>query len=128
MYDDLITAIRKTACQFKVCGMCPKGKEPCIDRYALQAADAIEELSKPKWISVTERLPEIGTYIIAGRMKYDYEKAYTHFVDVAYFGPRWDDANYSWQTFNDWREGQQEFEITHWMPLPPPPKEETSAL
>lgn len=44
MYDDLITAIRKTACQFKECGMCPKGKEPCIDRYALQAADAIEEL------------------------------------------------------------------------------------
>ena len=105
-----------------------------------KANDTIEELSKdldsmneanialygalPKWIPVSERLPEVGTYIIAGRMKYDYEKEYTHFVDVAYFGPRWNDADYSWQTFNDWFEGQQEFEITHWMPLPEPPKEE----
>ena len=93
--------------------------------FMLKAADVIEELSKPKWIPVTERLPEIGTYIIAGHMKYDYEKEYTHFVDAAYFGPRWNDADYSWQTFNDWFEGQQEFEITHWMPLPDTPKEET---
>lgn len=76
----------------------------------------------PAWIPVTERLPEIGTYIIAGRMKYVYEKEYTHFVDAADFGPRWNDADCSWQTFNDWYEGQQEFEITHWMPLPEPPK------
>lgn len=46
MCDKLITAIQKTACQFKECGMCPKGKEPCIDRYALQAADVIEKLNK----------------------------------------------------------------------------------
>ena len=89
------------------------------DELVKRLRDAAKK--EPKWIPVTERLPEIGTYIIAGRMKYYYEKAYTNFVDVAYFGPRWNDTDYSWQTFNDWFEGQQEFEITHWMPLPEPP-------
>ncbi len=28
---------------------------------AFQAADAIEELSKPRWIPVKERLPEVET-------------------------------------------------------------------
>ena len=29
-----------------------------------KAADAIEELSKPKWIPVTERLPDYGTTVL----------------------------------------------------------------
>jgi hypothetical protein len=142
MYEELIKRLRVvsnwTGIQFL-------DESENVRAILAEAADAIESMremvatayednaniiqsyedSKPRWIPVTEQLPEIGTYIIAGRMKYDYENEYTHFVDVAYFGPRWNDADCSWQTFNDWCEGQQEFEITHWMPLPKPPKEET---
>ena len=43
--DELIKAIRQNTCHFDACGMCPKGNALCLDRIALQAADAIEELS-----------------------------------------------------------------------------------
>lgn len=118
MYETLIAALRK------------------VDEYdsgyaklMYDAADAIEVLSKmekaTRWIPVTERLPDIGTYIVAGKMKYSFEENYEHFVDVASYG-FWDDGKEeSWLTFNDWYEGQQEYEITHWMLLPEPPKEES---
>ena len=81
------------------------------------AIDILEQ--EPKWIPVTERLPEIGdTVIISGKMKYKGDKDYEYFVDVAFFEP--------WQgfsTFNDWYEGQDEFEIVAWQPLPEPYKE-----
>ena len=74
----------------------------------------------PKWISVTERLPQICTnVIVAGRMKYRWEHKYFQFVDKAYFN-----EGEFFETDNDWDEGQDEFEITHWMPLPEPPKED----
>lgn len=87
MYEELTKRLREVEEMLKMAQF----KEATI--LIEQAADAIEE---PKWIPVAERLPEIGTYIIAGRMKYAYEKVYTHFVDVAYFGPRWNDVDYSW--------------------------------
>ena len=79
-----------------------------------------------KWIPVTERLPErFETVIICGRMKYSFEKDYCRFVDVACFDkPYKEKCQDKWSIFNDWYEGQQEYEITHWMPLPKPPKEE----
>ena len=79
----------------------------------------IEELSKPRWIPVTERLPDTShSVLVAGKMKYEWEKEYTRFVDLG-----WNDG-VSFETCNDWYEGQHEFEVTHWMPLPEPPKEE----
>ena len=81
------------------------------------AIEALEQ--QPKWTPVTERLPEIGdTVIISGKTKYKHEKEYEYFVDAAFYEP--------WQgfsTFNDWYEGQDEFEIVAWMPLPEPYEE-----
>lgn len=73
------------------------------------------------WIPVTERLPEImHTVIVSGRMKYEWETDFFRFVDVATYT-----EGEFFETFNDWYEGQDEFEITHWMPLPEPPEDET---
>ena len=77
-----------------------------------QAADAIEELSKPSWIPVTERLPEEKTYVlilfdtIAGKMQ------------GVCFLYKDDDGHNCW-TWLD-RLGKNLFDIqpTHWMPLP----------
>ena len=58
------------------------------------------------WISVNDRLPECGdNYII---LKDDGVSPYT--FAIAWFDRTWDFPNAS--------------EITHWMPLPQPPKEE----
>jgi hypothetical protein len=60
----------------------------------------------PQWISVNDRLPECGdNYII---LKDDGVSPYT--FAIAWFDRTWDFPNSS--------------EITHWMPLPEPPKEE----
>lgn len=73
---------------------------------------------KPRWIPMKEMLPEImSTVIVAGRMRYAWKNEFVRFVDVAqYTGEGF------FETFNDWYEGQDVFEITHWMPLPEEPK------
>lgn len=81
-----------------------------LDDFPLlkEAADAIEELNKPKWIPVTERLPELNVPCLV--------------------------YNKSQPTMVGWRIDDKRFRIpgsylpdhpTHWMPLPQPPKEET---
>ena len=94
--------------------------EPGKARKLMEDAPAVQ-----KWIPVTERLPEIGdTYLVVVKYKYDYEKEYTIDTDVAMFrfdGGYIDDC---WDTYFDWDEGQQYINVTHWMPLPEPPKGE----
>lgn len=61
----------------------------------------------PVWIPVTERLPEDGDFCICfdGRM-----------ADVL----RWDERAEKWV---DYRRSYPKYSVTHWMPLPEPPKE-----
>lgn len=88
----------------------------------LRDIPAADVMVRPCWVSVRERLPEImATVIVTGRMKYDWEKGYIRFVDVAQHNG---DGDYCF--FNDWYEGQDVFEVTHWMPLPDPPVEEVT--
>ena len=80
-----------------------------------EAADAIEELEKavPHWIPVTERLPDEGKFVLVYGDLYPNK----HDGGVIAVSKRMD-WNY-WQGFG------RERNITHWMPLPEPPKEET---
>ena len=66
-----------------------------------------------KWIPVTERLPNtFGEYIVAAKDAFG--EVYTDYAD-------YDPFRKSWKTglFLDKGEG-----VTHWMPLPEPPKGE----
>ena len=79
-----------------------------------------------EWISVENRLPEyIDTYLVVVKYKYDFEKDFDYATDVATYNP-YENAYIDdcWCTFNDWDEGQQYLHITHWMPMPQPPKGE----
>ena len=78
------------------------------------AADAIEELSKPRWIPVTGRLPETGVDVLV---------MFPHNMAVASrdMGEWVVNSGDGWCT--DVNLSDDEKEPTHWMPLPEPPKE-----
>jgi hypothetical protein len=101
MYDKLVKRLRsaESNCQETL---------DCLS----EAADAIEELSKPKWIPMTERLPKEGEFVLVYGDLYPNK----HDGGVIAVSKRMD-WNY-WQGFG------RERNITHWMPLPEPPKEE----
>ena len=143
MYEELVRRLR---CQrFGNCPNCPmwytEEVEPNLWRErcaSIDAADAIEELSyeneslaksaneaaellhkrgtPPKWIPATEALPEEHVFVLIrqddDRMmvaeRVDGDWWYRYF---AYDVDRWDE--------------NEQGTITHWMPLPEPPKEET---
>lgn len=71
------------------------------------------------WISVKDRLPKIGEYVcIVIEMKYEHEKEIETVVDIGWLN---EDGVFS--TTNDWYEGQQHFNATHWQPIVLPKKE-----
>jgi hypothetical protein len=116
MDDELVKVLRKT----DFSDGCPCGAAPlCKDKdcVILQAADAIEELTDNhvgKWIPVTERLPEQGKRYLV--IRFD-KVTKTKFIDIL-----WHDAHDLW--WNRLYKGQ--YNVTHWMPLPEPPKEEAT--
>lgn len=140
MYDDLVEALRRMANtwlaeEYKVCA-------EAVRFLMREAADAIGELSmklhgdeaaiagmkreiermvvsvnKPRWISVTERLPEKMQYVLVRYQNNDMAVA-------SWFGG--DEHIRFWRAMTD--EGwcaDCDTEPTHWMPLPQPPKEES---
>ena len=119
--EELIKRLRETSVDF--------GESDHISVMLIEAADAIENLQAqlmysndaakaiaekvPKWIPVTGRLPLYGQDVLAVRTYGDGEKCQE--VLMAHIsvwnegtGEKW------WNATN----------ITHWMPLPEPPKEE----
>ena len=120
MYDELVKALRGCVLS-KPCNGCPyndpNGPSEKCATMNIAAADAIEELSKPKWIPVTERLPE----------EYKNELCY-----YEYF--RYGDYNCMFRTIDRGYYGNGIWggeagqgirnKVLAWMPLPEPPKEE----
>ncbi len=90
-------------------GICPNcGYAPVI---AVPAPAESHQQQASGWVPVAERLPEIGQGVVLLGMYADGETRFYHpctFADAVrrQFGDAWDD-------------------ITHWMPLPPPPSEES---
>ncbi len=76
---------------------------------ANEAATALYS-AMPKWIPVTERLPENGAHVLVTRFDYITN---TPFVDLLWFDNSFWNRLYS-----------GDYAVTHWMPLPEPPKEE----
>lgn len=82
------------------------------------AADALMVASKPRWIPVSEWLPEkAGHYIVFVELKCDGQKI-SAWTQVTWF---------CGEFILECPEDEESFvaTVTHWMPLPEPPKEET---
>ena len=89
--------------QKRLCGSIPKGDAEII----------ISELSKPRWISVKERLPKDDERVLTIGPKGG--------MQICRF--RDSTPTLGWHF---WTAGNARIAtVTHWMPLPDPPKEET---
>lgn len=125
--DEIVKALR--ACGRRSCGDCPYCKRLDCDTMTFDAADLIEqqaariaelEAKVPRWIPVEERLPENGVPVLVNYIGNNYGKYHPDAIAV------WTDYGCFW-----W-EGSLEdcyaevaMPITHWMPLPGWPEEET---
>lgn len=91
-------------------GHCPydgrsAGIKECTSRLARDALTLI-----PRWISVKEMLPEKGVFVVV---------YYGHFIGNLMDVYMWDGE--CWRSATGYLEDAEN--ITHWMPLPEPPKE-----
>lgn len=70
--------------------------------------DIVARLTEPCWISTKDRMPEEGEWVIINTID---REVFEAFFESGY----WENDNSFWAKPND---------VTHWMPLPEPPKEE----
>lgn len=122
MYGELVKRLREADVK-SMCGECGLNLHTGATKKGVlfaEAADAIAELSKPRWIPVTEGLPKTRASILGKKSSK---------VIVAF---RFDDGTQGTDTAHTLN-GEWVFEdhitvvertITHWQPLPEPPKEE----
>lgn len=79
-----------------------------------ESVELVRKLQSPRWVSVTERLPEEGQYVLVSYMSISGAmRAVSYWFSDDRNKVRWG--------------GEIELFVTHWMPLPPapePPKEE----
>lgn len=104
MYDELVTRIRLAK------AVLSRNKD--LIALLSDSADAIEELSKPRFIPVTERLPEeAGKYLVCGRWRGKQTEIWVcEFMALGHL--------------KGWANNAANPVVSHWMPLPDPPKEE----
>ncbi|EPT5094061.1 TPA: DUF551 domain-containing protein [Escherichia coli] len=75
------------------------------------------------WISCSDRMPEMGErqyYVLAADFKNNYPPSITN-TQVGVYGDWFNDGNPTWNDGDG--EDLHLKEVTHWMPLPEPPKE-----
>ena len=124
MYDELVKRLRDAA----------KMSEALIEylncNYQLALGSMKKEYKraeeaekqKPRWIPVTERSPEnTEKYSTPTQFYEDIDADYDEETDEYYFPEGW------WEVIKNWDEYSCvaiEDTVTHWMPLPEPPKEE----
>jgi len=118
-------------CRRGFCFSCPynDGVDENVECKQRWADDALSLLKaqEPGWISVKDRLPELNKEVMVyavgkiegftGRHAYALCDRFVQHVFPSSPGhERWSTP---WEYFHT------DYEITHWMPLPEPPKEET---
>ena len=132
--EEIIAVVKRCASPVNECEGCPfegvhRGDRECFNvatdeliEIASRLKKEIAALKQSEWISVEERLPDaIDSYIVVVKQKYEGEAEWEYDTDVASFVFCDGYIDGVWDTYNDWKEGQ-ECHITHWMPLPEPPK------
>lgn len=77
------------------------------------------EAAQPKWISVEERLPEVSDLVLV--IANGKPRANVELHNAVLIASYWGDEGWIADGFDGW----DKINVTHWMPLPEAPKEET---
>ena len=109
--NELIEALRACASP-NDCGDCPYRECGCMNSMMSEAADAIESLTAPRWISVKERLPD--ETINPNTTDYEYVLCATTFGDVRAYQFGRGHFLHGFRTVDEY--------VTHWRPLPELPE------
>lgn len=123
MYENIVSALRTCVDKEKGCADCPyyhkcmntSGKHAAM----VDAADAIAELSNPRWIPVTERLPDNRRDVQITVFWHDAWRTMYGYYDGAF-----------WHLYAPGHTEVADVEVVGWMekpvpmPLPEPQKEE----
>ena len=125
-YDSVAKSLRCCVSDNEPCEHCNCELEECTPKTIMEiAADAIEELDVivegyrsrmrlgSPWISVDERLPEKHVEVLI--CTEDYGKNELGFANTAV----WDGSEW----IETWNLKESIHYVSHWMPLPEPPKE-----
>ena len=97
---------------------CREAREKILDRflaafadgYRLGKEDDAPTITSSGWVSVEDRLPEQGERVLA--------------TDGAFVGEGYTNCYGVWCRPNGLRWDMLDSDVTHWMPLPEPPKED----
>ena len=98
------------------------GAEPVSQTYKLNELSGNSPVTPDGWISCSERMPEMGErqcYVLAADFKNNYPPNIPN-TQVGVYGDWFNDGNPTW----DDGDGEDLYlkEVTHWMPLPEPPR------
>ena len=145
MYEELVKRLKETTVNHDdKCESCPYEEDypccvDCLDEMHIEAADAIEEQDMcyrhlerdykalcaylPRWIPVTERLPECEWGAEVGNI--EWISCGMVFAGCFGRGGKYRDAYF--RTWTDVAEGIDAKDADYWRPIriPEPPKEET---
>ena len=95
------------------------------DEATAVLAEIINAPAVNRWIPCSERLPEIDKDVLVYAVRKDglgdAVTTITQYINHIWFGHRIDTEPY-WK--DQWQYFHSDYEITHWMPLPEPPKED----
>ena len=101
-----------------------------VKTYAKLAIEALEKengVTVQEWVSVKDRLPEdSGCYLVVYRDKYNGIVSIAFDMYVKCNVGEWWESEFACDITKQflWAAKLQEQEVTHWMPLPQPPKGE----
>lgn len=118
MYEELIKALRDdNAClSIKTAHEAADAIENTSKAYQMMAEAYEAQVTKQEWIPVTEKPPlKVGDDGYNGYLVY----ANGYYAVADYTTDKIDDVPYFYM------DGEYDPDVTHWMPLPEPPKEET---
>ncbi len=110
------------------CVRCTDSGKPTDHFYAdCPLPDVVTKESKDGWISVKDKMPEYDKEVLiyaVSKTTNEPKVAISYLMDKFYFGSR--PINLEEPIWHEpWQYFRANNTITHWMPLPEPPKEET---
>lgn len=117
MYAELINRLREAPSDWPDAELHYEAADAIEDLItALTASNKVIAKNKPKWIPVTERLPNVGEKVLV--------LAYANDVLTARMRKQAENGYPVFECNGIFLEMAKPGRITHWMPLPQPPKEE----